>query len=69
MNIGLLSQALSLVSGPVLVCYDRLMNMATGLRWMNRVQSDLRQQHLDPKLAQNREGQRKAIMATDHGQG
>ena len=39
------------------------------LRWMDRVRSDLRQHQLDPKLAQNRETWRKAIMAIDPGQG
>ena len=39
------------------------------LRWMDRVQSDLRQHQLDPKLAQNREAWRNAIMAIDPGQG
>ena len=39
------------------------------LRWMDRVQSDLRQHQLDPELAQNREGWKKAIMAIDPGQG
>ena len=31
--------------------------------------SDLRQHQLDPELAQNRDGWRKAIMAIDPGQG
>ena len=35
------------------------------LRWMDRVRSDLKQHQLDPKLTQNREGWRKAIMAID----
>ena len=39
------------------------------LRWMDRVRSDLKQHKLDPKLAQNLEGWRKAIMAIDPGQG
>ena len=39
------------------------------LRWMDRVRSDLRQHQLDPKLAQNREAWRNAIMAIDPGQG
>ena len=39
------------------------------LRWMDRVWSDLKQHQLDPKLAQNREGWRKAIMAINPGQG
>ena len=39
------------------------------LRWTDRVRSDLRQHQLDPKLAQNREAWRKAIMAIDPGQG
>ena len=39
------------------------------LRWMGRVRSDLRQHQLDPDLAQNREGWKKAIMAIDPGQG
>ena len=39
------------------------------LRWMGRVRSDLKHHKLDPKLAQNREARRKAIMAIDHGQG
>ena len=39
------------------------------LRWMDRVRSDLRHHQLDPDLAQNREGWRKAIMAIDPGQG
>ena len=38
------------------------------LRWMDRVRSDLRHQ-LNPELAQNREGWKKAIMAIDPGQG
>ena len=38
-------------------------------RWMDRVRSDLKQHQLDPKLTQNREGWRKAIMAIDPGQG
>ena len=38
-------------------------------RWMDRMLSDLKQHQLDPKLAQNREGWRKAIMAIDPGQG
>ncbi len=40
-----------------------------GLRWMDRVRSDLKQHQLDPNLTQNREGWRKAIMAIDPGQG
>ena len=39
------------------------------LRWMDLVRSDLRQHQLDPKLAQNREAWRKAVMAIDPGQG
>ena len=39
------------------------------LRSMDRVRSNLKQHKLDPKLAQNREGSRKAIMAIDPGQG
>ena len=39
------------------------------LRSMDRERSDLKQHQLDPKLAQNREGWRKAIMAIDPGQG
>ena len=39
------------------------------LRWMDRVRSDLRQHQLDPDLAQNRDGWKKAIMAIDPGQG
>ena len=39
------------------------------LRWKDRVRSDLKQHQLDPKLAQNREAWRKAIMAIDPGQG
>ena len=35
------------------------------LRWMDRVQSDLKQHQLDPKLAQNRE----AVMVINPGQG
>ena len=35
------------------------------MRWMDRVRSDLRQHQLDPKLAQNREACRKAVMAID----
>ena len=38
-------------------------------RWMDRVRSDLRQHQLDPDLAQNRDGWKKAIMAIDPGQG
>ena len=39
------------------------------LRWMDIVPSHLKQHQLDPKLTQNREGWRKAIMAIDPGQG
>ena len=40
------------------------------LSWMDRVRSDFFKQHqLDLKLAQNREGWIKAIMAIDPGQG
>ena len=39
------------------------------LRWMDRVRSYLRQHQLDPDLAQNRDGWKKAIMAIDPGQG
>ena len=39
------------------------------LRWMDRVRSDLRQHQLDPELAHNRDGWKKAIMAIDPGQG
>ena len=39
------------------------------LRRMDRVRSYLRQHQLDPELAQNREGWKKAIMAIDPGQG
>ena len=39
------------------------------LRWMDGVRSDMKQHQLDPKLAQNRETWRKAIMAIDPGQG
>ena len=39
------------------------------LRWMDRVRSDLKQHQLDPKLTQNREAWRKAIMVIDPGQG
>ena len=39
------------------------------LRWMGRVQSDLKQHNLDPDLAHNREALKKAIMAIDPGQG
>ena len=39
------------------------------LRWMDRVQSDLRHHQLDPKLAQDREAWRNAVMAIDPGQG
>ena len=39
------------------------------LRWMDRVRSDFKQHQLYPKLAQNGEGWRKAIMAIDPGQG
>ena len=35
------------------------------LRWMDRVRSDLKQHQLDPKLTQNREAWRKAVMAID----
>ena len=34
-------------------------------RWMDRRQSDLSQHQLDPKLAQNREAWKKAVMAID----
>ena len=36
-----------------------------SLRWMDRVRNDLRQHQLDPKLAQNREAWRNAVMAID----
>ena len=39
------------------------------LRWMDRVQIDLKQHKLDPDLAHNREAWKKAIMAIDPGQG
>ena len=39
------------------------------LRWIDRVQSDLRHHQLDPKLAQDREAWRNAVMAIDPGQG
>ena len=39
------------------------------LRWTDRVRSDLKQNQLDPKLAQNREARRKAVMAIDPGPG
>ena len=39
------------------------------LRWMDRVQSDLKQHKLDPDLAHNREAWKKAIVAIDPGQG
>ena len=39
------------------------------LRWMDRVQSDLRHHQLDPKLAQDREAWSNAVMAIDPGQG
>ena len=39
------------------------------LRWIDRVRSDLKQHQVDPKLAQNGEGWRKAIMEIDPGQG
>ena len=39
------------------------------LRWMDRVQSDLRHHQLDPKLAHDREAWIKAVMAIDPGQG
>ncbi len=39
------------------------------LRWMDLVRSDLKQHQLDPKLTQNREGWRNAIIAIDPGQG
>ena len=35
------------------------------MMWMDRVRSDLKQHQLDPKLAQNRETWRKAIMSID----
>ena len=37
------------------------------LRWMDRVRTDTKQDQLYPKLAQNREAWRKAIMAIDPG--
>ena len=37
------------------------------LRWMDRVQSDLRHHQLDPKLAQDREAWINAVMAIDPG--
>ena len=37
------------------------------LMWRDRVRSDLRQHQLDPKLAQNREAWRKAVMAIGPG--
>ena len=37
------------------------------LRWMDRVRSDLRRHQLDPKLAQNREAWRKAVMTIGPG--
>ena len=39
------------------------------LRWMDRVQSDLRHHQLDPKLAQDREAWINAVMVIDPGQG
>ena len=39
------------------------------LRWVDRVQSDLKQHKLDPDLAHNREAWKKAIMAIDPGHG
>ena len=39
------------------------------LRWMDRVQSDLKQHKLDADLAHNREAWKKAIMSIDPGQG
>ena len=39
------------------------------LRWMDREGNDLRQHQLDPDLAQNRDGWKKAIKAIDPGQG
>ena len=41
----------------------------TKMRWMDRVQSDMKQHMLDPDLAHNREAWKKAIMAIDPGQG
>ena len=35
------------------------------LRWMDRVRSDFKQHQLDPKLAQNREAWRKAVVAIE----
>ena len=39
------------------------------LRWMDRVRSDMKEHQLDPKLGQNREAWRNAVMAIDPGQG
>ena len=37
------------------------------LRWMDRVRSDMKKHQLDPKLGQNREAWRNAVMAIDPG--
>ena len=37
------------------------------LRWMDRVQSDMKEHQLDTKLARNREAWRKAVMIIDSG--
>ena len=37
------------------------------LMWMDRVRSDLKQHQLDPKIAQNLEAWRKAVMAINPG--
>ena len=37
------------------------------LRWMDRLRSDMEEYQLDPKLVQNREAWRSAVMASDPG--
>ena len=40
-----------------------------SLKWVDSVRSDMKEHQLDPKLAQNTEAQRKAVMAIDPGKG
>ena len=37
------------------------------LSWLDRVRSDIKEHHFEPKLAQNREAWINAVMAIDHG--